>query len=225
MYSVGGNLIGSSVLQLFFVPVNRVILTQWAGPAAVSVYELANNGSIRFRNIFETGLRAVMPEVSRLAAGGRDGRQQIAALHRRAMRMLLLLVLPLYACLWLVSPLLIQLWLGPARAVALPGALRAGLAGTMISLVGVPAFYVLLGLGETRPLLVEKALQLGISLSVTFGVLVLFDRISPFTALVAGGIGMAGSTVYLLYSYRVRMRALDVRHLNGADASEMAVSL
>ena len=207
LVDVGHNLIGSSVLQVLFVPVNRVLLAQHAGPAAVSIYELAYNGSMRFRNLFETGLRAVMPEVSRLSAVEPDPRA-ITRLHGQAMKLLWIVVVPIYAAVWLVAPALIQAWLGDRATATLIAAFRVTMAGALVSLFAVPAYYVLLGLGRTRPLFVEKLVQLGLALALVAGVLVPTHRVGAVTVSSAVAFGMAVSAVYLRRAYHLHLGAI-----------------
>ncbi len=49
-------------------PFNKLMLSRYAGVDSIPVYEIAYTGSMRVRGLAEVGIRALMPEVSRLGA-------------------------------------------------------------------------------------------------------------------------------------------------------------
>lgn len=217
--AIGWSLVGSSIVHALLAPLNRYLLTRYAGVAAIPVYDLSYNATMRLRNVAEAGVQAIMPEISQLnVRRGQDDIGRMRYLQRKTVLRLMAVGGPIYALLLALSPLVLQLWLGPSYEPTLASAFRIALVGSFLSLLGVPAFYALLGLGRARPLLVEKLLHAGTSatLAVTF-VLGPWHGVSPALLLLAGACGMGLSTAYLIRQYHAEMVALTAR-ADGAGA-------
>jgi len=55
-----------------------------------------------------------------------------------------------YAALAILTPALLKLWLGDRFVETLPGTFRIMLLGAFVSILAVPASYVLMGTGHVR---------------------------------------------------------------------------
>ncbi len=63
----GSGVLGTSLLSMLLSPFNKVMLSRYAGVASIPIYEIAYTGSMQIRGLAEAGIRALMPEVSRIA--------------------------------------------------------------------------------------------------------------------------------------------------------------
>jgi O-antigen/teichoic acid export membrane protein len=149
LLSFGTGVCGGSLISMLVGPFNKLMLSRYAGVASVPVYEIAFQAGMQVRGLVEAGLRALVPEVSRIGADLTDAaRSRIGTLHRRAVKLVLVTGLPVYTLLILLAPLLFDLWLGHQRAQDLPGVFRIMAVGAFASLIAVPAFYILMGSGH-----------------------------------------------------------------------------
>jgi len=234
----GMNVFGGSLASLLLAPFNRLVLTRYAGPAAVPVLDIAFNGCARLRMLLTGGLAALMPEVSRLsarpsedwlepgesvsAAGGTlpasqaSLRERIVTVNRRALRLILFLGVPGYALLFLLAEAGLKLWLGPTYVPALPGTFRVILVGSFLSLLAAPAFFTLLGLGRSRDTMLGHVSQSGLSVLTIAGLLVIYGTISVTGVASAVSLGCAGATLLLLLRYRWAVARLP----SGTDAAD-----
>jgi O-antigen/teichoic acid export membrane protein len=167
LLSFGTGVMGGSLLALLLSPFNKVMLSRYAGVASIPVYEIGYQAAMQIRALLEAGFRALMPEVSRLdAAGTAAAQQRISRLFRRATGLTVLLGIPLFGVLGLFSTPLLRLWLGAQFVDSLPGVFRIMLLAAFLSLVGVPAYYTIIGLGRIRSYLVASVV--GVAGNVTF---------------------------------------------------------
>lgn len=203
LLTFGGGILGGSVLSMLLSPFNKIVLARFAGVASLPVYDIAFTGSMRVRAMAEVGFRALMPEVSRLGAQGTaDAGRRIESLHRRAVKLILLLGLPMYAALFLLAPHLMLWWLGPGFDSLLPSAFRVMLVGTFFSLLAIPAYYILMGLGRVRQCFLAHAVQTGISAGVVVVLMVTAGTVSVLD-IAWGTLAAMGATCgYLLWQQR-----------------------
>jgi O-antigen/teichoic acid export membrane protein len=153
----GTGVLGGSFLALLMSPFNKVMLSRYAGVASIPVYEIGYQGAMQVRALLEAGFRALMPEISRLDAERTPAaRRRISYLFRRATGLTILLGIPLFGVLALFSAPLLRVWLGAQLVDSLPGVFRIMLVAAFLSLVGVPAYYTIIGLGRIRSYLVAS---------------------------------------------------------------------
>ena len=144
----GGAVFGGSVVNMLLSPFNKLMLSRYAGVSSIPIYEIAFTGSMQVRGLIEAGLRALMPEISRLSGNmTRYAKDRIAQITRRAMRLIFLFGIPMYGILAIFSSFLLRIWLGDRFVEILPAAFRIMLIGSFLSLLGVPAYYNLMGIG------------------------------------------------------------------------------
>jgi O-antigen/teichoic acid export membrane protein len=68
LLNFGGWVFGASIVTVALSPFNRIVLSKYAGVATLPVYEIAFGSAMRVRSLLESGLRAMMPEISRIRA-------------------------------------------------------------------------------------------------------------------------------------------------------------
>lgn len=193
----GGSVFAGSLVNLLFTPFNKLILSRYVGLDALPVYEIAFTGSMQVRGLLDSGFRALMPEISRIGAEmTSEARTRISQVYRRSMKLIFALGVPLHAALAILAAVLLRLWLGDKFVETLPGAFRVMLLGTFMSLLGVPAYYMLLGVGRVRHTLAAHAIQASVNLLLVLGVVLVSD-VTVGAVVWACSSAMAAATLYL----------------------------
>ena len=208
----GGGLVACSLMNLFLGPLNKFTLTRYAGLGSVPIYELAWNLSMQLRSVLESGFRSLMPEVSRLAAlGPLESPGRMAAVNRRALKLIFAAGLPAFALVFLLAEPGLRFWLGARFRPEIVPALRALLAGCFLSLLGVPGYYTLIGLGRIRQIIVSQVAQAGTNAGLISAIVVMSGKASALLTTTAAAAGVAAGGLYCLYAATIRMR-VDANH-------------
>ena len=181
----------------------QLMLVRYAGVAVVPVYDIAFKGSMQVRAFVEAALRAIMPEVSRLGAT-KDGvaSNRILKIYKYSVKLVLFAGVPVFILGILVisyTPVL-KLWLGSKFVGELPAAVSVMLFGTFLGLLGVPAYYTLIGLGRVRKTFIAHTVVSGMNAGILITV-VLIGCVKLSVSMVAWAFvaGTGVSTVYLLW--------------------------
>jgi O-antigen/teichoic acid export membrane protein len=214
LVSFGGAVLGGSIISMVFSPFNKLMLSRYAGVSTVPIYEIAFTGSMQIRALFEAALRALMPEISRIGANITiQAKNRILQLNSRAMKLIFLLGVPLYAGLIIAAPLLLKLWLGERCVGILPGAFRIMLIGSFLSLLGVPAYYTLMGTGHVRYNLGAHIAQATINLIIILCALIV-STVSTNVVVWSSSIAMAGATLYLILQKKRTLQQVTTNESN-----------
>jgi len=199
----GSGVFGGSVISMFLSPFNKLMLSRYAGVASIPIYEIAYNGSMQVRGLFEVGLRALMPEISRVGANMTIfAKDRIAQINRRAIKLIFLFGTSTYGILALFSPLLLKVWLRNRFVESLPGVFQIMLIGAFLSLLGVPAYYTLMGIGHIRHILVSHLVQSVANVAIVVSWVLVFSKVSTNIVVFSASSGMGISTVYLIWRKR-----------------------
>jgi len=154
----GGGVFGGTIMSMLGSPFNKLMLSRYAGVSTVPIYEIAFKASMQVRGLIEAGFRVLMPEISRVAANmTRNAKDRIDQISRRAMKLIFLFGIPTHVVMLIFATPLIRMWLGKEFLQAIPLAFCIMLIATFISLMGVPSFYLLLGMGHVRDIFVARA--------------------------------------------------------------------
>ncbi len=207
----GGGVFGGSLISMLFDPFNRLMLSRYAGVSTIPVYEIAFKASMQVRGLIEAGLRALVPEISRISANmTRYAKDRISQIYHRAMKLIFLFGIPMYGILAIFSPLLLRVWLGDGFVETLPWAFRIMLVGTFLSLSCVPAYYNLMGLGRVRHCFLSQVIQ-GIVNAGVVGITILFVGTVSINAIaLAVVLAMGATSFYVIWQNRRAMRKLEV---------------
>ena len=159
----GLGLFGGSVINMLLSPFNKLMLSRYAGVSTIPVYEIAFTGSMQVRNLIESGLRALMPEISRIGANMTSyAKDRISQIYRRAMRLIFVVGIPMYGIVAIFSPFLLKVWLGDRFVETLPGAFQIMLIGVSFTgLLGALPYYVIMGFGKVRYLVTASIIASG----------------------------------------------------------------
>ena len=199
----GGGILGGTLVSMLLSPFNKLMLSRYAGVSTIPVYEIAFAGSMQVRGLIEAGLRALMPEISRLSGNmTRNAKNRISQLYRRAMKLVFLLGIPMYGVLIIFAPLLLRVWLGDRLVETLPAVFRIMLIGTFLSLLGVPAYFVLLGIGFVRSCFFAFAIPAFVNMFLVTAMVVIWGSLSIQYVVCSVVTGITMSTIYLVWQLR-----------------------
>jgi O-antigen/teichoic acid export membrane protein len=199
-------LMGCSILIMLVGPLNKLLLTRYVGVSTLPTYDIIINGSMKMRALIESAMRALMPEISRLAA--QSDHANISRLNRRISKKLAFGGALLYLPLLVTCGFAIRLWLGKL-AVSFPlGGLRIVLVATFFSLLAVPAYYTLLGLGKSSVLFFSNVIQSGVPVLWICAALLLKQNLSLSSVLAAVSAGLISSAFYLRWQNRLAINSL-----------------
>ena len=202
----GSGVVACSLMSLLLGPLNKFTLIRYAGPGSVPVYDLAWNVSMQLRSVLESGFRSLMPEVSRLAAlRSSKSPSRIATVNHRAIKLIFAVGLPAFALVFLVASPALRFWLGGRFRSEIVPALRLLLVGCFLSLLGVPGYYTLLGLGKIKQVLASHIAQSGTNAGLVFIGLMSGTASTGLTAAAAAA-GIAVGGLYCLCAASVGPR-------------------
>lgn len=197
--SFGGAVFGGSLINMFLSPFNKLMLSRYAGVSSIPIYEVAFTGSMQIRALFEVALRALMPEISRIGTVMNiQTRNRISQLNRQAMKFILFFSVPVYIVLMIFMPLLLRIWLRDKFVETLPDAFRIMMIATFFILVGVPAYYTVMGLGKIRYFVTASILSVGGNFVLVLAYYALFKSLSVYSIGFCITVSFAVSTVYLI---------------------------
>jgi O-antigen/teichoic acid export membrane protein len=200
MFHFGGWLFAGSILGMLVTPLNKIMLSRYAGVAALPVFEIAFTSSMKVRGLLDSGLRAMMPEMSRVSATlGAGAGDRARELMRTGLRLIAQVGIPIYVIAILFITPLLHLWLRSQFQETLPAALRLMLVGSFLNLLSVPGYYLLLGLGKARDSFIFGVIQTACSLSTLAISLLLTGSVTVMMTLLGMTIGMGVSTTYILW--------------------------
>lgn len=202
----GGGVFGGSLASMFLHPFNKLMLARYAGVSSIPIYEIAFNGSMQVRGLFEVGLRALMPEISRIGADITiQAKNRISQLNSRAMKLIFLFGVPMYGGLIMFLAPLLKFWLKQGFVDELPIAFRIMLISTFLSLLGVPAYYTLLGLGMVRYTLIAHIILSVASALIVLTMVFISHSISIETVCWAMLAATTVTTIYLNWQSKRRI--------------------
>jgi len=194
----GGGVFSGSLASMFLHPFNKLMLSRYAGVSSIPIYEIAFTGSMQVRGLAEVGLKALMPEISRIGANmTRYAKDRISQINHHAMKLIFLFGIPVYAGLIILLTPLLKFWLRQRFVDELPVAFRIMLVSTFLSLLGVPAYYTLLGLGMVRHTLIAHIILSGVSALIILTIVFIWHNISVATVSWAILTATAVTSLYL----------------------------
>lgn len=194
----GSAVFGGSVISMLFDPFNKLMLSRYAGVATVPVYEISFKASMETKALLAAGLRALMPEISRIGANmTTSAKNRITQIYRRAMRLVSFFGFPLYGVLMIFAPLLLRVWLGDRFVNSLTASFRIMLIVAFLSLIGVPAYFTLMGLGRVRHTLAANVILSGVNAMIVLTTVLASHSISVERISWAILAATSLSTVYL----------------------------
>ncbi len=198
LVSFGAGVMGSSTLEMFVAPLNKLIISRFIGVGAIPVFDITYNVAMNIRGIAASGLGALTPEVSRLCALSDADAGRVPHIYRKTIKIILLVGIPAFLGVFLLATPLLQLWLQGRFNAALPSMLRIMLIAAFLNLYAIPSYYVLMGRGLTYKLFFFNIIKSGVNVLALSILLVTVSTLSISLVGWATVMGMACSTVYLV---------------------------
>lgn len=200
---LGGGVFGGSLMNLALHPLNRILLSRFAGVSALPVFEIAFGGAMQLRAFIEAGLRSLLPEFSRAEADGTPAAEaRLRGLLNKAERVVWLAGTACYFAAFALAPWMLELWLGSRLLPAQVPVFRGMLAASFASLLGVPAYYMLMAAGRSRAIFFAHALQSLANLAAVAAGVVLLGQPGLSWFVLSVTIGMACTAAYLWWAGR-----------------------
>jgi len=206
----GGAVIGGSLMNMMLSPFNKLMLSRYAGVSAIPIYEIAYRGSMEVRGLVEAGLRALMPEISRIGANmTREAKERIIVINKQSLKLIFLVGASLFCCVFIIAGVLLRIWLGDKFVDELPYTFRIMLIATFVSLVGVPAYYTHMGQGRVHHCLISHFILSLINVVAVIGYAIISPEMVESRVYYAILLGQCGSTVYLVWQLYLVLYATD----------------
>ena len=206
LFQFGGAVFLGSLISMLFSPFNKLMLSRYAGVATLPVYEIAYTGSMYVRSLIEAGLRALVPKISYLSANLNDqAANKILEIYRRSMKLIFVFGAPLYLVLLVSSPFLLKIWLGGKFVETLPSAFQLMLFGTFLSLLCIPAYYILMGINKVGYCLISHLIQSAANFILVIAAVIFIHTLNIKQVVLAVVLGMSLSSFYLIRKLRIIM--------------------
>ena len=202
----GGGLLGANALLMLLTPFNKVIISRYVGVESVTVYEIAYNSTMYIRGIASAGLAALMPEISRLSAQANSNKTRIRYLYSQSVKLMSLLGIPLFAVVFVFATPLLKLCLQDGFNPILPIAFKIMLIGAFISLLSIPAHFIIMGLGHSEKIFISHAIISMLNVIFVIIFIILISNLSVNAFVIAATLGILGSTLYLLKQSKILVR-------------------
>jgi len=150
LLTFGGTIFSARIVSMLIEPFNKVIISRYIGLAEVSYYEIGLRGASQLRSLYEMGLKAIMPRVSELQQKTVNFRQAIAKIHKKCLLFIALFALPVFILLFILSNIVLSLWLKERYNPQISTVLRWFLFAYIINLLTVPSYYIFMGIGKAK---------------------------------------------------------------------------
>lgn len=203
LLKISSGMFGSSVINILVGPFNKIIISRFIGVSSVPIYEITYNSSMYIRSLVESGIKAISPEVSRVSAVlSIDAIKRIKQLNKQSLKTILIIAVPLWVILMVFAAPLLSMWLQSKYIEILPVVFRAMLIGVFMNLLGVPAFYILLGLGKTHHIFISYVIQSCTNVMFVMS-LILMNTLNVVNMAYAVMASMALASLYLVWQKRL----------------------
>lgn len=207
---LGSGIVGGSVVHMLLAPFNKLVLTRMIGVAAVPIYELSFAVATVVRAVIDSALRALLPEFSRLSSTAQKGLEACFELLHSVRRLVVGVGAIVFVVAAAAAPTAMQLWLGPRYVPLMGTTVRLLLLGSYFSLLAVPPYYALLGLGKVRQVFMSHVVQGAVNVTVVCTA-IFWSRDRAFDGVVLGTIlGMAACSVYVWSHVTLMQREVNV---------------
>lgn len=193
----GSSPFGSQILSMIIMPVIKVILARGPGLVYVSYFEIGSKIPYMLRGFFEKGIYAIFPEISNLHSASIN-KQVISNLVKRTERIIILICVPLSIVLGISSPFWMNVWLGSSYNTEISVSFNIILVGMLLSLIVLPYYYSMMGIGKERYSLYEASIR--VSLNLVFVVLIVALSLNSYFLYISFALSTIISNFFVYYS-------------------------
>jgi O-antigen/teichoic acid export membrane protein len=206
MIKFGGTVFSGTLISMLLNPFNKLMLSRYAGVATLPVYEIAFTGAMYVRSLIEAGMRALLPEISHISSNlTHQAKEQMQNIYERSLNLILKYGTPIYAFLLLVAPFIFQFWFGKRYVETMPTSFRLMLVGSFLNLLGVPAYYTLMGTNKVSSCLVAHVIQSFINFILVIAIVIFVDNLNINQVVLATILGLGCSALYLIITMRITL--------------------
>lgn len=205
LLSFGGTMFSARIVSMLMEPFNKVIISRYIGLSEVAYYELALRCAGQLRSLYEMGLRAVMPKVSELQQKSLDFRKAVKSIHDKSIRFILITALPVFAGAFILSEVVLSLWIGDSYVPQMSKALRWFLIAYMANLFIVPSYYIFAGINQVRFCLCTASIRSIVNCAIVLGFILSGFAISFDLIIIVNSFAMVTASVFLLTTYYLKI--------------------
>ncbi|GAB5524337.1 MAG: hypothetical protein Roseis2KO_22090 [Roseivirga sp.] len=192
----GVSIFGSKVSNILLIPVVKLTVASRLSFSAVTYLELSYNSAFAVRSLFERGLVTLIPESS-----GLKSFRASLGLIKKSYKFVIPVALVFYSGLIYFSEEVLTLWLSEEyNEVIRQGFILFNLA-FFVSLLGVPMYFIFMGLGFPKYCFFESLIKLCTTYLVLMGALFISDEFTLIQSFYALSDGFALSHIYLILVY------------------------
>ncbi len=159
LFRFGGTITVSKILSMLLEPFIKVVIARYVGLAEVTYFEIAHKIVYQIRSLFERGISAIMPEVSRLSADVVNAKSRISNVMKRVNKMNFLIGTSVFVLLFILCEPLLKLWLSDDYNKTIILAFRIIILGYTVNLISVPMYYYFMGVGSVRYCFYNHSIQ------------------------------------------------------------------
>ena len=201
LLSFGGWAAATTMISSLIGPLMRIFLARYSGVGSVPLYDAALTASWKLRSVWDAPMRALLPEMSRHSTGsGTHDLEEISRIYSNAYRILLIGATPMYAAAFVLTPVILKIWLGLGPSDSSVATLRILLAASYVNLHAIPAYHLLMATGKVRHCFVSSLLLGVVTFAGTFTVAHCSGTLSTPAASAAFLFGSSVLSFYLLWS-------------------------
>lgn len=202
LLTFGGWIVGSALVNLLITPMNRAILVRFGGVALVPLYDIPLNSCMRIRSIVDNSQRALIAEVSSARKNTNlDSDARVRQLGVRAFKIMLTFG-PIYGAIAVFAAPILKLWLGDKYTPEMTTSFQAISIGVFIGMLGVPSYYILLGIGRAAAIFTSNVVQALANIFAVALLILVSHSLTAVSLATAASIGMAVGGMALIWQER-----------------------
>lgn len=200
LFKFGGTMTASKILSMLLEPFIKVVIARFIGLAEVAYFEIANKIVLQIRSLFERGISAIMPEVSRLSVVIEDTKIRIFEVMKKINRFNLLIGMSVFLLLFFIGEPILKFWLAEEYSPVIVIAFRILTIGYFINLLSVPSYYYFMGTGKVKYCLYNHFIQAMLNLALVL-ILIFFNLIDFRLSMMVYSFAIASSAGVLIMLY------------------------
>lgn len=203
MLSYGVNFQILGVLRMLFEPTTKALMSRYGGLDLAGYYEMAAMAVFKFRSLLVAAVQVITPEITTL-----DEREpgRVNEAYQRVDRLNWALSVPLFAAVAAGAPLISHVWIGAYEPEFILFMVILAV-GWLASTLSVPAFFLLLGTGQMRHVVLSHVTIAVVNAAVA----VVLGRLFGGSGVAwAWALALALGTVHLLVGLWRQRRAVSV---------------
>ena len=202
----GGNITGSKMFTIFFIPFTKGVIARYIGLKEVGYFEISWKMIYQLRNLVQKGFIAFLPKISELYS--QSNNYQIKKLVKKSFYYSIILGGIFILGIYIFGDFILKLWLGKVTNEVILHGLKILAISSAFSLLFVPHYYAILGMGRPRVILYEGIIKA----TTNFVILISFIALSILNyniILFSVMISILLSSVYVVVSYQFIMIKYD----------------